>query len=162
MACIYAIRKRRRNAQRLTVILTEASAIALHKRAAPHLKGNDMSDKYILSKNCYYKTIWFIREYNEKKDEYDTIYWSFCAMDGQPRGSEISRPTERRGERAIRLAQELGAVEKALARLPEYYRKPVFENIVDHKRWPNLADPKTYKKYKRQFVYFVAKNMEWI
>ena len=121
-----------------------------------------MSTKYILSKNTYYKTIWFIREYSEKKTAYNNIFWSYMVMDGQPRGTEVSRPTEQRGELAIRLAQELNAVDKALARLPEYYRKPVLENIVDHKRWPNLADPKTYKKYKRQFVYYVAKNMDWI
>ena len=121
-----------------------------------------MSNKYVLSKNCYFKTIWFIREYNEKKEEYNTISWSFSVMDGQPRGNAISRPTERRGEKAIKLALELDAIEKALARLPEYYREPVLNNILYKKHWPDMADPKTYKKYKRQFVYYVAKNMDWI
>ena len=118
--------------------------------------------KYALPNELYRQTVWFIKQYEQKQTEYKTVFWSYVEADGQPRATMPGNPTQSRGMRAARLSQDLKAVEDALQRLPEYYREPVLQNTVNKKPWPCLADRKTYCKYKRMFVWWVARNMEWI
>lgn len=118
--------------------------------------------KYTLSKELYRQTIWFIKQYEQKKVEYKSVAWSAPVLDGQPRGTDVGRPTEQRAERAARLSTDLQAIDWALEQLPEYYRAPVLDNVLHRAKWPSYAGTNTYKRYKRKFVYLVAKRMGWI
>lgn len=102
---------------------------------------------------------WFLRGYDDMKAEYDSLAWGSMETDGQPRGTAPGDPTASRAIRAARLGSNLRAIDKALEALPEYYRQPVFEHVAHRRPWPEYADRKTYLKYRRMFLYQVAKNL---
>lgn len=108
-------------------------------------------------------TLAFIRDHHRKKEEYKAI----CEMspppaDGLPRGSATGNPTERLGIRRMELSNAIDAVEAALQAIPEEYRKGVYANIVLYQRYPDDANPRTYRRYKAKFVYKVAEKMFWV
>ena len=70
-------------------------------------------------------------------------------------------PTEHLGLRRMELSIAISAVEDALQSIPEEYRKGVYANIVLYQRYPDDAEPRTYRRYKAKFIYKVAKNMFW-
>ena len=118
--------------------------------------------QYGLTKSVYYQTVWFIRQTDDKRGEYETLAWESVEQDGQPKGTAPGDPTGTRAIRAARLSEDIGAVEKALEQIPEYYREPVYRNIVNRERWPLYANRKTYAKNKRKFIFFVAYLKNWI
>lgn len=108
-------------------------------------------------------TLAFIRDHNRKVKEYKKIVEeSPPPPDGQPRGSGTGKPTERDGIRRAELREAIDAVQAALKQVPEEYRKGVWENIFLERRYPDDADPRTYRTYKQRFIYYVAHNMFWI
>lgn len=121
-----------------------------------------MANEYALPNELDRQTIWFIKQYEQKKTEYATVFWNAVEADGQPRGTTPGNPTETRGIRAARLASDIKAIEKALEKLPEFYREPVLENTIHKKKWPRVPSRRTFCRYKRMFVWWVAKYMEWI
>lgn len=121
------------------------------------------NNPYYLPKPLYRMTLAFIRDHQRKQEEYRTI----CDMspppaDGLPRGSASGNPTERLGIRRMELSTAIDAVEAALLAIPEEYRKGVYQNIVSFKRYPDDANPRTYRRHKAKFVYKVAEKMFWV
>ena len=116
---------------------------------------------YSLPRTTYMQTIWFIKSYDEKLEEYKTVAYS-APEGGIGRSSMPGDPTGSRGLRAARLSQDLKAVDDALKALPEYYREPVLENTLHRKPWPTYSTTRTFKRYKRKFVYHVARNAGFI
>lgn len=117
---------------------------------------------YRLPRELYMQTVWFIKSYDDKLAEYNTVAYASGSGNGGGRSNMPGDPTSSRGMRALKLAQDLKAVEDALQRLPEYYRGPVLENVVHKTPWPPLATTRTFKRYKRRFVYYVAYNLGWL
>lgn len=121
------------------------------------------NNKYLLPQPLYRQTLAFIRDYNRKCAEYNSIVEeSPPPPDGMPRGSQTGNPTERDGIRRAELHDGIKAIENALASIPEEYRKGVWDNVMDYKRYPDDADPRTYRRYKQRFIFYVAHNMFWI
>ena len=121
------------------------------------------NNPYLLPQPLYRMTLAFIRDHERKLSEYrDLADDSPPPPDGQPRGSATSNPTERAGIRRAELWIAISGVEDALATIPKEYQKGVWENIVLYKRYPDDANPKTYRRYKARFIYKVAENMLWI
>lgn len=121
------------------------------------------NNPYYLPRPLYRMTLAFIRDHHRKKEEYKAI----CEMspppaDGLPRGSATGNPTERLGIRRMELSNAIDAVEAALQAIPEEYRKGVYANIVLFQRYPDDANPRTYRRYKAKFVYKVAEKMFWV
>lgn len=118
---------------------------------------------YYLARPLYRMTLAFIRDHDRKVAEYNRLVEeSPPPPDGMPRGYSIGNPTERDGIKRADLRVAIDAVKDALESIPEEYRKGVWENIVDYKRYPDDANPRTYRKYKQRFIYQVAHNMFWI
>lgn len=108
-------------------------------------------------------TLAFIRDHNRKVEEYKSIgETSPPPPDGMPRGSATGNPTQRDGVRRAELRVAIDAVNDALTTIPEEYRKGVWDNIVEYKRYPDDAGPRTYRTYKQRFIYHVAHNMFWV
>ena len=103
------------------------------------------NNKYLLPKPLYRMTLAFIRDHKRKVAEYENlIEKSPPPPDGQPRGSATGDPTERDGIRRAELKSAIDAVDKALELIPEEYRKGVWLNITQYKRYPDDAAPRTY------------------
>ena len=122
-----------------------------------------LNNPYLLPQPLYRMTLAFIRDYPRKLSEYNNICEESPAPpDGQPKGTLTGDPTERAGLRRAKLHDSIKAVDQALALLPEEYRKGVWNNIIHYKRYPDDADPRTYRRYKQMFIYHVAKNNYWV
>ena len=120
------------------------------------------NNPYILPRSLYLMTLAFIRDHHRKKEEYKALCEkSPPPADGLPRGSATGNPTEHLGLRRLELSIAISAVEDALQSIPEEYRKGVYANIVLYQRYPDDAEPRTYRRYKAKFIYKVAKNMFW-
>lgn len=121
------------------------------------------NNKYLLPQPLYRQTLAFIRDYNRKLAEYNSIVEeSPPPPDGMPRGSQKGNPTERDGIRRAELHDGIKAIENALASIPEEYRQGVWDNVMDYKRYPDDSGVATYKRYKQRFIYHVAHNMFWV
>lgn len=121
------------------------------------------NNKYLLPQPLYRMTLAFIRDHNRKVTEYKSIMdESPPPPDGQPRSSKQTNPTERDGIRRAELRDSIKAVDSALENIPDEYRKGVWLNITEYRRYPDDADPRTYRTYKQRFIYHVAHNMFWI
>lgn len=121
------------------------------------------NNKYLLPKPLYRMTLAFIRDHSRKVTEYNQIMEeSPLPPDGQPKGTVKGNPTERDGIRRAELRDAILAVDTALEDIPQEYRKGVWLNITEYKRYPDDADPRTYRTYKQRFIWYVAHNMFWI
>ncbi len=121
-------------------------------------KGRYNSAAFKLPKETYMETIWYIRGYPDARAEYEEAVHIPSQKDDQPKGSGPSDPTFRAADRRIKLHEKIEAVEKAQKMIPAQFVEPVLKNIIDREDWDGLAakDVKTYKKYKQQYVWWVA------
>lgn len=116
---------------------------------------------YFLETTLYKATLAIIRDYERIKREYDDAIYS-SPQPGQPSGSGIGDPVNRAAVKRLKMEERLKAVERALTEIPEEYRRGIMDSIVYDTRYPRDADRSTYSKWKRRFVYKVAKKMDWI
>lgn len=114
----------------------------------------------LIQREIYFQTIWFIRRYWDLQDEYDSILNE--SGSGHGRGSGIGNPTAVKAERLDKLYDDINAIEKALKTIPEDYQKGILIHIIARKKYPNNANPKTYKKWQQRFIIQVAYNKHWI
>ena len=121
-------------------------------------KGRYDSAAFRLPKETYMETIWYIRGYPTALAEYEDIPTATPLHDGQPRSGEPSDPTFRAADKRIKLREKIDAVQKAQKMVPPKFVRPILENIIERKDWDGIAakDIKTYKKYKQQYVWWVA------
>lgn len=122
------------------------------------------NNKYQLPNAVYHQTLWIIRDYERVVEKMEAIIVeSPSPADGMPRGGsngmgEVIRKVEKR-EAYLR---KTTAIEKAMDRIPEEYRKGIYENITQHKAYPQDADRSTYARNKSKFIYHVAEYLELI
>jgi len=121
------------------------------------------NNPYLLPDTLYRRVIALIRDYDRLKDEYHEVLHSGGQRpDGQPRGTQVSNPTERKAIRMALISSELKAVEQAIVVIPHEYRNGVQDNVTYQVRYPDDADPRTYRRWKQRFIYSVAANMNYI
>ncbi len=117
--------------------------------------------RYKLPKEVYHRTQWLIRDYPRLKAEYEAAINQSPVMDGQPKGTGISDPTEREAELRLKYGEDVSAIEKGFSRVPEEYRKGLYEAIVLRKRYPDYAGLSTWKRWRQRLVFYVAKYKGW-
>lgn len=121
------------------------------------------NNKHQLPDNLYMRTVYLIRDYDRLKMEYESLPWeSPDPLDGMPSGTKTSNPTEDKGLRMATIFGELKAIEQARFRIPEEYRQEVFENVKNKEPYPIGASYATWRRYRQQYIYQVAKNMRWV
>lgn len=129
-----------------------------------------------ISREHYFSTIWFIRDYDNMKREAEDLLDQSPVNDGQPRGSGTSDPTAAAAERRERVLRDIKCIEDAFAVVPEYFRRALYENLVHqvpeyklsisktdirdkHKDAVNAAET-TLQYWRVVFVVEVARNRE--
>ena len=117
-------------------------------------------NKYWLPHNVYYIALYTVRDYDRLCGEYqDILYSSAPSADGQPRGTRMGAPTEQKAERIAEVSEKLDAIERALNQLPEEYRQPVFNNVRYNRPYPYTAGVSTWSRWRRRFLFYVAKYL---
>ena len=110
-----------------------------------------------LPKEIVYQTLWYIRRYWDFLDEYEAILeGSSSGTGGGIRSNDISNPTALKAERLEKVSKEIKIIEEALTVVPADYQKAILLSIIARKPYPKEANIKTYKKWKRRFIYAVA------
>ena len=119
--------------------------------------------KYILPTSVYHQTIWIIRDYDRIVSELsDMMLASPAPPDGQPKGSSISDEVFAKTKRRDEYTAKKLAIEHGLEKVPEEYRRGVWDNIQMRKAFPHDAGRSTYSKWKSRFIYEVAVKMNFI
>lgn len=116
------------------------------------------NNPYKLPHNLYMRMLYLVRDYERIKSERSDILYNSPALDGQPH-SGLGNPTETKGIKLAMLDTECSAVEKALSNIPQEYRKGIMDNICYGSPYPIDADPETYGRWRRRFLYHIAKNI---
>ena len=118
-------------------------------------------NRYYLPKAVYYQALYAVRDYDRLRSEYAEVLAGSVGVagDGQPSGSRIARPTQRKGEKLAEISEKIAAIERALAEIPDEYQKAVFENVKDCAPYPYIASLPTWSRWRRRFLYHVAKNL---
>lgn len=109
----------------------------------------------------YMQTVWFIRRYWDLQEEYQTIIDETPSSAGA-HGSGISNPTAIKVERLEKVKADIDAIERALVIVPPDFRKGVLMSIIVRKPFPANGATRTYKKWKRRFIYQVAVQKKFI
>ena len=110
------------------------------------------NNPYLLPKNLYAECKYLIKDYDRLKEEYTRL----TNCDDEERNFAL----------LCTVAAKISAVETALDLIPEVYRDGVFNNLINERTksgyYPINADFRTYQNYKQRFIYFVAKNMNYV
>ena len=120
------------------------------------------NNPYLLPYNLYRRVLYTIRDYPRLCEEASirSDYLTAFTVDGMPKATAHSSPTEFAAIHLSLITDEIRAIDKAIASIPKFYRKPVLENIISDKAYPVYgADRRTYGTYKQRFIYNVAKNL---
>ena len=122
------------------------------------------NNKYILPTAVYNHTIWQIRDYKRLKLALTTIpQASPDPPDGMPTAQGFTGdPTFEKVAKMEDIRRVTDAIEHALQSIPKEYRKGVWENIQEQKRFPDDADRSTYGRHKSMFVFKVATKLNYI
>ena len=120
------------------------------------------NNKYYLPKAVYHQTLWFIRDYQRMKERLDEMLVESSSADGMPRGSATGDPTMARVMKRENLLKKTLVIENAMAKIPEEYRKGVWNSVMYNKAYPLDADRTTYARYKSKFISQVALEMGFV
>jgi hypothetical protein len=122
------------------------------------------NNKYILPQAVYNHTIWKIRDYKRLKAAHAAILQESPAPpDGMPRAQGFTGdPTFEKVRKMEDIRRVTDVIEQELKAIPPEYRKGIWDNIQEQKRFPDDADRSTYGRYKSRFVYGVATRLNYV
>lgn len=86
---------------------------------------------------------------------------SALSMDGQPKGSDLTKTVEKVAEKRERFISDVRVIDETLCRIPSEYRAGVWNNIQFGQAFPLDAGRATYSRYKSKFIYFMAEKYEF-
>lgn len=115
-----------------------------------------MEKEYLLPKEEYYETLWYIRRYPRFLQERNMILQGRGQSYGNPRGTEVGDPTAITAIKLEKVDIKIKPIKEALEMIPKEYQKGVLEAVIYRKRYPDYADTSTWKRWRRRFVYWVA------
>ncbi len=119
------------------------------------------NNPYRLPHNLYMRVLYLVRDYERLQAIRREILLESPSPDGTPH-SGIGSPTEGKALRMYAIGQECDAVERALAAVPAEYRRGILANICRRAPYPSDAGSETYGRWRRKFLYQVAKNLHLI
>lgn len=119
------------------------------------MREKDYRGKYKLTHEEYIATKRIVANYASLIDEYNSTLHASATNDGQPHGSGISDTT---GQKAIKLAEmskKIIAVNRAIDKLPQEYKMPIFEHLAYKKPYTVEASKSTLRRWQYRFIYWV-------
>ena len=121
------------------------------------------NNPYYLPKTLYRRVLAVIRDYDRQREEINDVLFGTADRDGiAVAGGMPGKPTENAAVRLAQYENDTEAVEQALVHIPEEYRKAVFDNIRYGERFPDTAHRSTWFRWKRKFVWCVAKKLKLV
>lgn len=119
------------------------------------------NNPYFLPRTLYKRMVHLVRDYERLKIEYHDILHEIpsAQISEQSHRTYTSDPTARKAMRLTVVSSDIKAVEQALVIIPPEYRDGIFNNIAYETRYPDNASTSTYRYWKPQFLYHVAKNL---
>lgn len=126
--------------------------------------------KYLLPHDVYMQMIYVIKDYNRLIQERERIMYGTPFNDGQPRGTDISDPTESKAIRLAAINSEIEAIDQTSMEMIGRYSdraisfKPLeaFHNYGYFSGILGRNDgycERTWKRYRQKFAYLVAKKL---
>ena len=118
---------------------------------------------YYLRPPLLKRVIAIVQDYHERAAEYEDAPDTSPNRSGAPRnGSGVSDPTGVKGDRRVEIAMELEAVERAIQAVPARFRDGVWYRVYSETPYPRDQRISAYQKWRRIFLYNVAKNLKLI
>lgn len=126
--------------------------------------------KYVLTPEVRQATIWTIRDYYRLKLSYEEIVEASPAPpDGQPGSTKISDVAGSKAIRAAEIGRKIRAIEESWegapgvkgSRIPEEYRRGIWEHIQHRDPFPRDAGLDTYKRWHQRYIFSVATRLRW-
>lgn len=111
------------------------------------------------------KTLFVIRDYDRLKTEYNDRIDEGMSPGSDTPGGKTNRTGDPTGMKAVKLAvisEQIRAIEKAKLVIPYAYMEGVWNSIQYGTKYPAYADRHTFGRWKRIYVWEVAKNLNWI
>lgn len=129
------------------------------------MKDYQPKTKYSIPKEAYNTTLWIIRDYHRFVDivkfEANTIKAIEYDKDHIQNNTEIDI-TFRAAVKLASCKEKISAIETARDKIPQEYRKGVWENVLYHSRYPDDASERTYRTYRSRFIRDVADMLDII
>lgn len=119
-----------------------------------------MERDYKLEKWRYYEVLWFIRGYPTYLKERMNLLGLKGVSYGGIRSPSVGDPTGNQAVQLSKVEDKIKAIESALNRVPEEYRKGLLDNIIKGRRYPDYAHTVTWKRWRRRFIYWVSEKMQ--
>lgn len=118
-----------------------------------------MTKVFKITKEKYFMTKWFIRQYDDLVAEYmEIVEGSGMQIDGMPRSTRPGDPTGSKAIKAAELSFQIGAIEKGLARIPEEYRAGILGKLARCRPYPETASISTWKRWTQVAIYYIAQE----
>ncbi len=117
---------------------------------------------YFLPRTLYRRVLAVIRDYRRQRQEVNDILYGTHNAEVVVTGGMPKSPVESIAIRLEKYTADIEAVEKALEKIPPEYRKAVFENISDGKRFPETAHYNTWLRWRKRFVWLVARELNLV
>lgn len=129
-----------------------------------------VKNSHYIPVSLFRKMCTVLADYERMCDEADDLrsrIKSAGDIDGMPKGSGVSDPTQEKAMKVIsRYAYQIDAVDRAKEMtkkefgIPDSFIDAIIENITTRKRYPDGASYKTWKKYKGYFMFVLAYNLD--
>lgn len=116
--------------------------------------------------NVYYRCIWLVRDSKRLRE---LVEMDRAASENAPHATLYGTDLYSDDEAVIvseaviqRAEEELDCMDRALSRIPEAYQDGILANIISKDPFADTAHPNTWKKWKQQFIFELAKELHLI
>ncbi len=120
------------------------------------------NNPYSLPHNLYMRVLYVIRDYDRMKEEQRNLLHPASpeALILSARGKP-GDPTASKAVKLAMMSRETEAIDGAMRKIPEEYRRGVWRNVVLACPFPLDADTSTYSRWRQRFIYHVAQQLEY-
>lgn len=123
------------------------------------MKTIETMNKKSLTREVYYQCIWIIKD----RPRLEFLVTALDCSRNAEAGEFILRADRYGGilrEEVMEEAEfKLECIEKAIEAVPEDYRDGILANIVEMRAFGDEAHPNTWKRWKRVFIYELARRL---
>ena len=120
------------------------------------------NDPYRLPREVYKQVYHIIKDYKRMAELAESILESSGSGEGAPVKGTISDTTAVKAAKRETLLRYTSAIDRAFSLVPPEYRKPIWDNIVNGKPYPDYADKVTFWRYRRRVYWYVADGLNLI
>ncbi|XYW67714.1 hypothetical protein ACS3UN_09985 [Oscillospiraceae bacterium LTW-04] len=113
---------------------------------------------YLLPHNVYKQVLYMAKDYDRLRAEREDILCAMPIHDGMPRTTDPADQTYSKAERLSRIEDQIRAIERAVEKIPEEYRRGVWNNVLYGMPYPIIAGSATWQRWRSRYIWYVAKN----